>query len=458
MDKHTRHAISTSLVVGLITLPIMAVVYITHQDIILLFGILAITMLTMLLFARPLLGLPALLVVRPAIDILGDRSFTFGTVNINVAAIMSILAILWALWILVPHWKKVMDLPIFWPAALFFGISVWSLFLSVSPTATVTEIVRLGACFLLLFVALWQTKNVQDLQRIFRGFAAGLAIPVVVALYQVITNSGLTFAESVNRAYGTFGHPNVLAFYLVLAILALLGARTAFPHDRTTHPSIIIVLAITLVLTQTRGAWLGVILGLGYIGLVRYRQALLVGAISLVAVSFILPALQGSLAGTSFDIQRAPVIGPILQRQFNTSSLDWRLDVWREMEQRFTERPVFGFGLGTFPTLRQLQVFDIYDQGIGAHNDYLRLLIELGIAGIVFYAILLFSFARNLRDTINHYQHTTFSNLPLFLVAFFLAFLAMSYFDNLLQATPVMWAWCILLGATIATRPTKKGN
>jgi O-antigen ligase len=456
MDKQTRHAISTSLVVGLITLPIMAVVYITHQDIILLFGILAMAMLTMLLFARPHMGLPALLVVRPAIDIVGDRTFAISTFNINVAAIMSLLAIVWALWVLVPHWKKVMDLPMFWPAVLFFGISIWSLIISISTTATATEIVRLGACFLLLFVALWQTKKVEDLQRVFYGFALGLIIPVIVAMVQVATKNGLTFAESVNRAYGTFGHPNVLAFYLVLAILVLLGARNAFPRVRYSHPIILVILSITLLLTQTRGAWLGLLVGLGFAGVVRYRQALIIGLLCVVTVGFLLPAAQGTLAGTSLDLNRAPIIGNLLQRQLNTSSLDWRLDVWREMQHRFLERPVFGFGLGAFPSLRQFQVFDIYDQGIGAHNDYLRLLIELGISGVILYTLLLVSMYRNLRQTISHYSQTLFSTVPLFLVAFFLAFLVMSYFDNLLQATPVMWAWFILLGATVASRPVKK--
>lgn len=456
MDKHTRHAISTSLVVGLVTLPIMAVVFVTHQDILLLFGILAIVMLSMLMFAKPHLGLPALLVVRPAIDILGDRTFALGSLQLNVAAIMSLLAIVWAVWLLAPHWKKVIDLPIFWPATLFYGISLWSLVLTISPTATMTEIVRLTAIFLLLFVALWQTKNLHDLQRVYSGFALGLLIPVVVAFIQVFTHTGLTFAESVNRAYGTFGHPNVLAFYLVLAILTLLGTRNIFPEARYTHPSIIVVLSIALLLTQTRGAWVGLVAGLCLVGIVRYRQALAIGIISLLALTLLLPAAQGTLAGTSLDLQRAPIIGNILQRQLNTSSLDWRIGVWNEMKQRFAERPVFGFGLGSFPTLRQLQVFDIYDQGIGAHNDYLRLLIELGVVGIAFYGVLLLSIIRNLQHIRAQYSNTQFSVVPLFHIAFFVAFLIMSYFDNLLQSTPVMWAWFILLGTTIATQPKKQ--
>jgi O-antigen ligase len=455
MDNTTRHAISTSIIIGIITLPIMGLVFLTNRDIGLLFGVLALALLAMLLFSRPYLGLPALLVVRPAIDILGDRTIALGSFTINVAAIMSFLAIVWALWILVPHWRRVIDLPLFWPAAVLFGVSAWSFLGTINQAATITELVRLGGCFLLLFVALWQTRRVEDVLRVYSGLALGLCLPVLLAFVQVFTNTGLTFADSVNRAYGTFGHPNVLAFYLVLAIFAILGMRAARQEERYTHPAMIILLGITLLLTQTRGAWLGLLIGLLYVGIMRYRQALLIGGISLVAVLLLLPVADQALQSVGFDMNRAPILGPIVTRQFDTSSLDWRLDVWKEMDERFFERPLQGFGLGSFPTLRQLQVFDIYDQGIGAHNDYLRLLIELGCLGVLVYGYFLVETARNLLSTKRLHVASQLHHLPLFLFAFFLAFLVMSYFDNLLQSTPVMWAWFILLGTTLATRPEK---
>lgn len=442
MNKETQHLLRSSLVVALVTLPVMALVFVTNGDIALLFGVLGIVLLNILLFTRPLIGLAALLAIRPAIDSVGDRAVSFGSVSINVAGILSILVLVWSLWYLISQWKRVMEARGFWPIALFVGFGFFSLTYSVATLATMTEIVRLGSLLGLFFVAQVMIRQEQDFRTVISGLLLGLVLPSAVGFFQVLTGNGLTFAESVNRAYGTFGHPNVFAFYLVLTIFTILGLYAHGKRYTGIHPITVVLFTVLLLLTQTRGAWLGLVVGLGFVGLVRYRQALVVGSIVLLTILVILPLLSASLTSAGIDIKRQPIIGQLVERQLNTSSFDWRVEVWDDMKDRFFERPLFGFGLGSFPTLRQLQVFDVYDQGIGAHNDYLRLLVELGLIGCVLYALVLVSWLRAMRAITRHW-----SGERLFMMGFFLAFLVMSYFDNLLQATPVMWAFMILLGS-----------
>jgi O-antigen ligase len=280
-----------------------------------------------------------------------------------------------------------------------------------------------------------------------------MVIPVLVGFFQVLTHRGLTFADSTNRAFGTFGHPNVMAFYLVLGISYFI---LIWPLLQTRVPNrwpIITALVLALLLTQTRGAWAGLLVSLGVIGFIRFRRLFAGGVFAVAMLIAILPTVNSITTDVfGVNLQTVPGVKEIVARQANQSSYQWRIDVWKDMGRRIQERPLFGFGLGAFPTVRSLQVFDFF-QGIGAHNDYLRLVIELGLIGSLAYAALLISIFVFLGRLYKSLQAHPLSLPVLGLIGFSAAFVVMSAFDNLLQSTPVMWAYMVLLGAVLNLAP-----
>jgi O-antigen ligase len=85
-------------------------------------------------------------------------------------------------------------------------------------------------------------------------------------------------------------------------------------------------------------------------------------------------------------------ITPVIDRFLQTEvSNEQRLLAWQGVLSAFKDYPIFGSGLGTFQ-----HIFKIYKpEGLyllweHAHNDYLELLLELGIVGSLIIAIFFF--------------------------------------------------------------------
>lgn len=438
---------------SLVLLALAAYYIAFYESPVLLVGGVILAVLVGIIFTRPEYGLAAFLIVRPMVDSIGEYRISVGNASINVAGVLSLLAIGWSIWILVRRRAKLWEFELFRSILLFVLLSVASLAYSWSPGDTSTEIVRLLSFFLLYLVARATVTDWPAFRRISIAFAASMAIPAIVGFGQVLTGTGLTFADSANRAYGTFGHPNVLAFYLVLGISFVILAWPTLNTRLKSRWPITIILGLLLILTFTRGAWGGLLLSLGVMGLVRFRRMLMGGLVALVVVIAILPTINIVTTDVfGVDLRTVPGAREIIARQANQSSYQWRLDVWTEMSRRFQERPIFGFGLGAFPAVRQLQVFDFF-QGVGAHNDYLRLIIELGLLGLASYGAFLLSIFIHLSRKYRLLRTTPLALPVLAMIGFTAAFVLMSVFDNLLQSTPVMWAFMIMLGAVMNLAP-----
>jgi len=449
MPPSRNNPLLLAAVGGLTLLGILTYFFAFSENPTLMLGFILFLGMGVVMFLRPEYGLPALLIIRPIVDSIGEYRIAVGNASINVAGAMSMIAIIWALWILARRRSKIWDRELFRSMLLFLVIGGASFLYSWDRAATVAELVRFSGFFLLFLVTRELVTDWAAFRRIVIAFIISLIVPTIVGYGQVLTGTGLTFADSTNRAFGTFGHPNVLAFYLVLGISFLILTWPLLSLRLRSRWPVIVVLSGLLLLTFTRGAWLGLLISLGMIGLVRYRRQLLGGLVGLVVLIAILPTINIVTSSVfDLDLRAIPGAREIIARQAEKSSYQWRLDVWEEMGRRVAERPLLGYGLGAFPQVRELQVFDFF-QGVGAHNDYLRLLVETGYLGLLAYVAILFSIFVHLGRLYRRFGQHQLALPALGLIGFSLAFIFMSIFDNLLQATAVMWAFMILLGATL---------
>ncbi len=115
---------------------------------------------------------------------------------------------------------------------------------------------------------------------------------------------------------------------------------------------LIVVLLLFFILSQTRGAFLG--LGAGIFILVLYLAITARGALrkwSLVALALVIIA-----GGTVFALRNSSLVqslpaGRLLQISFSDTTAQTRFWVWGEAWQGFLERPVFGWGPENFATV-----------------------------------------------------------------------------------------------------------
>ncbi len=191
------------------------------------------------------------------------------------------------------------------------------------------------------------------------------------------------------RAYGSQPHPNVLGGLIVIGMilvsyliqtLEFKKSYEVFIIKRLSLVACYILLAISLLLTFSRSAWV---------------------AISIIAIACLAKRLSKPLKPASFaQIAILPIITIIsLYVAIYPSIIDSRLDASGRLEQRsITERvagiseardmiqakPILGVGIGTYTKTLQQKNPQREDYDIQpVHNVYLLVFAELGIAGLI---------------------------------------------------------------------------
>ena len=161
----------------------------------------------------------------------------------------------------------------------------------------------------------------------------------------------------------------VAALVLGAAWLALAGGATARAAEATLPVVVAPLAAWALVVSQTRGVWIGAVVGLAAIAALRTPRLLAVVAAGVVLVIAVRPAaLSGRLT-----------LG-------DASSID-RYYMWQAGLDMVLDRPVFGQGpgmiLSSYPRYRWPEAPNAQQPHL--HNNLLQLAAERGVPGLAFF-------------------------------------------------------------------------
>lgn len=301
-----------------------------------------------------------------------DVNFLFrphigGAPSISVgASLLCVLALL-AVWLyryrtgaIRPLWVR--EPVIVWATALYMAVGILSLWNAPHGDLVFLEEVRLATLFLTMLVVM----NLRS-ERLLHTFVFFLTVSTFVqgalATAQFVTHSSLGLrifggAELVkldigtvaSRATGTIGHPNVLGYYLEMALplglaLFLVERRLLL---RAWYLIAFVVTLGGLVATLSRGAWLSVPVSCGLTLWILYRKKLfrlssgvglsLVGAIAVVFLYFAYPTIEKRFFHDDY------------------SSAAARMPLNRATLSIIAQYPVLGVGLNNFA-----EVFHAYD-------------------------------------------------------------------------------------------------
>jgi len=192
-----------------------------------------------------------------------------------------------------------------------------------------------------------------------------------------------------------YSNPNDLAALCLIALGVALGLMFSKPSRtlvRLGGGISAILLLVVILLTQSRGAFIGLLAGLGPaiigLGLKRPGRLFLSAGILALVISLAIPAsvwerLSGieKLTSTSTIAQADP-----------EGSAEQRLEVQKVAWQIFLDHPVFGVGLGAYPEANAA-----YAPNLGrkdTHDTYLNVAAELGLPGLVLWCGLFASVLR----------------------------------------------------------------
>jgi O-antigen ligase len=180
------------------------------------------------------------------------------------------------------------------------------------------------------------------------------------------------------RVFSTIGNPNSLGGYMVL-VAPIAAALTLWAKNwsqRLIYGAASLIMIACLVLTYSRGAWIGFVAAMVlYTIITRNKWLAIIGIAGIAIVPFAAPSLVDrlTLAFTPEYIAKAGNKG--------------RVEFWGRAFKIWQKSPIFGAGIGTVGDTVALK-FNM-PGATWIDNQYMRVLAETGLLGIIAYVSML---------------------------------------------------------------------
>jgi tetratricopeptide (TPR) repeat protein len=241
-------------------------------------------------------------------------------------------------------------------------------------------------------------------------FSAGLAQNIDTAVLKMAGDVALdpvrwgSLPFEPNRAFSTFGNPDLLGGYLIFPWAVTLGLALSEKHPlwRWIYWCFSLLNVFVGITSYVRGAWIGAVVSLVLI-VIAYRRARAGTDMRLTGTD---RAFIGGTAITGVAVMVASSLRPdavrnVLTRvisifQFAEGSAQTRFQIWEAALAAVAARPIFGWGADTFRLLFPMFKPAEYVKAAGylsvadnVHNYPLQLASGIGIPGaLLFYGII----------------------------------------------------------------------
>lgn len=269
---------------------------------------------------------------------------------------------------------------------LFFGGTI-----SLSETSLKPAL--LMVCLILGYFLTVQLMNSREwLVRCSSSCIIAASLISLYGLYLYFTGGGYSsgawvddemFSAINTRAVSTLENPNMLGEYLILiipiAVANFIGRGEGLRRFEAFF--CIGVMGVCLILTWSRGAWLGLIFGILLFLFMWHRRSLwliFAGIASLPILPSILPASI---------VSRFTSIGNL-----SDSSTSYRMYIWRASVEMIEDNALTGIGIGEGAWDRMYPMYSYLgvEAAPHSHNLFIQIWLELGIFGILAFVAFIF--------------------------------------------------------------------
>jgi O-antigen ligase len=266
----------------------------------------------------------------------------------------------------------------------YVALSAISLLYAPNLTLGVTGLGDL-LCFALLFaVSIQLLEDRGFAQRIFKSLIVITIIAAIVAIFQHFSADRSSSVTIGRETISTFGNVTYFAGFLA-PMVALVAARILAnprPENRIPMGLLLVVIGYLLITTEARSAWAGAAVGVLLLVFLNVRPArtrwIALGILAAAAVLmfFLFPEM----------VQRRLLA---IVESNPTSSIARRLYFYKGAWNAFLASPLFGQGIGNFvaflPKFRSPEYWMAHSEDIvpHAHNEFLEILSETGLAGFL---------------------------------------------------------------------------
>lgn len=279
-------------------------------------------------------------------------------------------------------WKRVESLGRFnlWVGA-FLLAGIISTIISPEPMRALGQLKAFIVEPILLFYAsVVVFKTSRDLTVPLRFLFWSASLVSVFGLIQYWTHLFLPlrfwgYGEEVKRITSIFEYPNALALYLAPLFVFFLTLYTkGYDLGKKYWPLLgLFAMAATVLLTYSRGAWLGIIVGITVLILRQTGVSLRKwGTVAIIALLILSPLLFTRFKST-----------------FHDASSSERMELYRVGANKILHQPLLGNGLYGFQ--ETLKDSDYKGEILNyPHNIFLNFWLETGLLGVLSFALLIF--------------------------------------------------------------------
>lgn len=353
----------------------------------------------------------AVLLVVPAVPFGSLRQVRLGVMNVGVTELLVALVIAaWLMHLLARRELSIRWPPLTLPLLLFVVVLGLSSLGSLSLPHSVKELVKWVEVLALYVLVANEIKGQWRRALVFVLLGTG-ALAAVQGILQFLFQSGpeefILFGRFM-RAYGTFEQPNPYAGYLGLTLpvaIGLIWAAIVRVGERVSGRWLVwaggsgALMAIALVMSWSRGAWLGAAAAIGVMVVAvaaRSGRAAVLGVVlALLSVYLLLAGGLGFLPPSV--VQRfsdfVPYLGVMDVRGMEVTDANYavleRMAHWQSAIAMWTDHPWLGVGIGNYEIAYARYALPQWAHPLGhAHNYYLNIGAEAGVVGLIAYLFL----------------------------------------------------------------------
>ncbi len=415
MDSLVLNKISgRKIILGILIIGLIFLVSFTNiQSPPLIFlGLIVFLIVTILIFKNPVLGLVLVVFFLPFERI---GAYELNNLTIRVSQILTIVTLI--AWITNGILKKKIELaknPTVLPLALFVIINLFSLVntLNIERSSAVLLFTLFTIIFSLLIPNL--IRNKEGLNKVvitllfsaflvsifgiyqFIGDSLGLS-PEITGLREQYTKTVLGFP----RAQGTAFEPLYFANYLLIPLGIVFSLFLSHTSKIKSHWLVgcLIILGLALVLTISRGGYLGLAalfltISLYYLKNIFTPKRILLLALVLIVVWFSFTRFLGLSDALNLESFRLHTLNV-----FYGGSFVERVETLESALSAFRDHPFLGVGVGGFGPYVSIQPYFFPIDGWKiVNNEFVEILAETGILGLItFLVFLLFLVIRSFK-------------------------------------------------------------
>jgi O-antigen ligase len=313
------------------------------------------------------------LLIRSSLEAISDFSVVGG---LNVASLLAVGILLLTLIRLLLSGK--ITLVLVDRTVPFLLLVIWGAFSAIfhsnewTISTASAEIARMLSNISIFWLVLAFVKEKNDFTRVLKAMVLSSLVPLGVGFISYARGFSTSMVWGIPglvRIKGLFAHPNNYAHYLLIIGLCVyaLYRWSKLERKRIQKPLVFLlcVILVSLALTFSRSALIGLVIAILLVG-VNNKKTILKTVIFIAVLGLIFSWFFPSFVEYTFA-QTLRSSNP------SESTLASRFWIWEQGFGWLLRSPISGYGPGSFNKLVQ----------IDAHNDYLRVLVEYGIPGLL---------------------------------------------------------------------------